>query len=210
MDEIKGSSQEILKILDVMRGIAEQTNLLALNATIEAARAGEAGKGFAVVAQEVKDLANRSSEAVKDTAQLLENSAMSVENGGDIAGKTAEVLDMIVQSIEKVTELTEQISKASDSQARDIGEVKAGLDNINQETFKMKDNSEETAANARKLSETAGQLTTHLKLKLKEAEDKSDIAEYEEENDLDSEEWHEISEHHNGSGQAAAAKDLVT
>ncbi len=198
MDEIKGSSQEILKILDVMRDIAEQTNLLALNATIEAARAGETGKGFAVVAQEVKDLAQRSSDAVKDTAKLLGNSTKSVENGGEIAGNTAEVLEKIVASVAKVTELAEQISEASNAQARSIGEAKTGLGNINQDTHQMKENSEETAIKAEELSAMAGMLVTHLRLKIQEAEDISGSADIETEDGLDDKKWSEKSEFHRG------------
>ena len=139
-----------------MKGIAGRTNLLALNATIEAARAGEAGKGFTVVAQEVKDLAHRSSDAVTETAGLLENAAKSVENGSEIAGKTAEVLDEIVASVAKVTDLTMQIADASNEQAQRIGVSKTKLDDINQETHRMKETSEETAVNAERLSGKAG------------------------------------------------------
>ncbi len=189
MEEIKESSQEILKILDVMKDIAEQTNLLALNATIEAARAGEAGKGFGVVAQEVKGLAQRSSEAVKETAQLLESSSRNVENGGQIAAKTAEVLDVIVSSVTKVTELTEQISEASNAQAHSVGQAKTGLDNLNRETHKMKDQSEETASNAEQLTELANQLATQLKLKIQEITDKYGSDHIEVQNDMDGAEW---------------------
>lgn len=194
MVEIKESSRGILKILDVMKDIAEQTNLLALNATIEAARAGEAGKGFGVVAQEVKGLAQRSSEAVTETAQLLESAAKNVENGGQIAAKTAEVLDVIVTSIAKVTELTEQISEASTVQAHSVSQAETGLNNLNQETHKMKNQSEETAANAQQLTELASQLATQLKLKIQEAEKKYGINDIVIEHHVDEEMWKVKSE----------------
>lgn len=194
MGEIKDSSQEILKILDVLRDIAEQTNLLALNATIEAASAGEAGKGFAVVAQEVKNLAQRSSASVKETAELLKNSAINVENGSEIASETAKFLDMIVDSISKVTQLTEQISEASDTQAKSINQAKTGLDRINQDTHQMKVNSEETAQNAKKLSDIAKQLANQLRLKLQETEELESATEIDLSNNLDGKEWTDRSD----------------
>ena len=89
MNEIENSSRNIKEVITTIDSIAEQTNLLALNAAIEAARAGEAGKGFAVVAEEVRKLAEESSKAVKNTAELIEGSMKSVENGKVIADTTA-------------------------------------------------------------------------------------------------------------------------
>lgn len=209
MGDIQDASQEILKILDVLRDIAEQTNLLALNATIEAARAGEAGKGFAVVAQEIKDLAQRSSASVKETSELLKNSENSVANGSEIATETARFLDMIVDGISKVTELTEQISKASDTQAKSINQAKTELDVINQDTHQMKANSEETAQKAKDLSSMAAQLVTQLKLKLQETEDLIDDTMVDMSDNTDDSQWTEKSAFYSGTLSPNGLSDVV-
>ena len=92
IDDIQKSSDETAKIIKVIDEIAFQTNLLALNAAVEAARAGEAGKGFAVVAEEVRNLAMRSAEAAKNTANMIEESVKNAKNGVEIANEVSKVL----------------------------------------------------------------------------------------------------------------------
>ena len=169
MNGINQSSQEILKILDVLQGIAGQTNLLALNATIEAARAGEAGKGFAVVAQEVKELALRSSQAVKETAGLLQKSAEDVENGGRIAEQTANELTEIMTHVTSITRIVGDIATRSNEQANGISQVTDQLTGANNGTREMMQVSQSNVASADELRDRSAQLVTQLQLKLEEA-----------------------------------------
>jgi methyl-accepting chemotaxis protein len=172
MGNIHRSSQEIRQILDVLQDIAEQTNLLALNATIEAARAGETGKGFAVVAQEVKSLALRSSQAVKETAALLEKSARTVEDGGQIAEQTAIELEKIMQTVDRVNTIAGQIADRSKVQAQGIENVSSRLTGIHQDTGHMAEISTQNKNDSEALANSASHLVTQLRLKIQETEDK--------------------------------------
>ena len=95
MGELKQSSDEIAKIIKVIDEIAFQTNILALNAAVEAARAGDAGLGFAVVAEEVRNLAQRSAQAAKDTASIIEKNIHLSEEGVSVSKNVNESLTEI-------------------------------------------------------------------------------------------------------------------
>lgn len=100
MGDISKSSQSISEVIQIIGNIASQTNLLALNAAIESARAGEAGRGFAVVASEIRDLANRSSDTVKEIERMVKEGIRNVEEGQNMVGQTVNVFKEIVTSVE--------------------------------------------------------------------------------------------------------------
>lgn len=130
MDAIDESSRNIQQIIKTIDQIAEQTNLLALNAAIEAARAGEAGKGFAVVAEEVRQLAEESSAAVKNTEELIKDSLNAVIKGKNIVDTTSASLKEVVIKTEDVVKLVDNIATLSEEQLLSIEEVNSGIEQI--------------------------------------------------------------------------------
>ncbi len=158
MKDIQSTSNEVTKVISTINEIASQTNLLALNAAVEAARAGKYGKGFAVVADEVRNLATRCSNAVNSTTELIENSGKEVETGVTNAGKTAEALDQITQTVLKVNHLIEEISNASSEQEDSIDGINSGFDIINAIVQQNSAISEQTSASSSELSNQANEL----------------------------------------------------
>ncbi len=164
MEEINTSSKKISEIIKVIDGIAFQTNLLALNAAVEAARAGEHGKGFAVVAEEVRNLAQRSATAAKDTATLIEDSTDKANNGTKLAGKCGEALEDIVKNVKKATDLTKEIKNASGEQSEGIGQVSTAVQQMDELTQQNAASSEETAAASEELSAQSQSLMEQVKI----------------------------------------------
>ncbi len=158
MDEITSKSNEVKKIIKVIDEIAFQTNLLALNAAVEAARAGVHGKGFAVVAEEVRNLAQRSAVAAKETTVMIESNLSSVNTGSEIASQTDTALSEIVDGIAKVSDLAKEIADASRDQAQGVGQINQSLTQIEQVTQANTSNAEESAAASEELSSQAQHL----------------------------------------------------
>ncbi|MBE6071407.1 MAG: HAMP domain-containing protein [Clostridium butyricum] len=168
MNEIEISSKNIKEVMTTIDNIAEQTNLLALNAAIEAARAGDSGRGFAVVAEEVRTLAEESSQAVKNTAQLIENSMRSVANGKEIADTTAISLKVVAKHANEAIKLVDNITNLSEEQAISIEQIDGGIEQIADVVQSNSAISEESAAASEELSaqaETLEAMVDRFKLK---------------------------------------------
>lgn len=154
MEELKRSSGEISKIIKVIDEIAFQTNILSLNAAVEAARAGDAGKGFAVVAEEVRNLAQRSAQAAKDTARIIESNIDLSEKCLHITEQVSGSLVEINSESGKVNELLGEISTASQEQEIGIGQ-------INKAISQMEHVLQANAATAQESAKSAEQLIIH-------------------------------------------------
>jgi methyl-accepting chemotaxis protein len=156
MTEIKESSDRVAKVIQVIDEIAFQTNLLALNAAVEAARAGESGKGFAVVAEEVRSLAMRSAEAARNTADLIDVSVRSAENGVVSSEAVSNFLTEIDTKIHAINDLMRGIGEGASAQATGATEISSTLRQLDSLTQSTAGNSEELAASA---EETSSQVT---------------------------------------------------
>lgn len=158
MSEIRAVGLDIGSIMKVIDEIAFQTNLLALNAAVEAARAGQHGKGFAVVAQEVRELANRSSRAAGEIADLIEGSQRKIDSGVMHANQTSETLHQMTEKVVQVAALAADIAVASSSQVAEISNIGSALERIERTTMVNERCSTDSAEEAEILAGYAGEL----------------------------------------------------
>ncbi len=146
--ETVNSMVEISGKISMIEEIAYQTNLLALNAAIEAARAGEHGKGFAVVAGEVRKLAEKSQNALKEIVEI-------VSTGMDVAQFAGSQFETILPSIMRTAELVQNITIASEEQSRGVDQINSGMIQLNEITQQNAATSEELSATSEMLYDNA-------------------------------------------------------
>ena len=172
IQKLGDSSKEIGEIISVIDDIADQTNLLALNAAIEAARAGEQGRGFAVVADEVRKLAERTTEATKQIAKMIKGiqketdqavvamnrGTLEVQNGIDLADKAGESLNHILTSTQDVLDMINQIAAASEEQSATSEQISKNVMSISKVTGESAQRIEDVARTSDELAKLTEQL----------------------------------------------------
>jgi methyl-accepting chemotaxis protein len=153
---IKSSADETAEIVKIIDDIAFQTNLLALNAAVEAARAGDAGKGFAVVAEEVRNLAQRSATAAKETSQKIKRSKDLADNGVTVSATVEQSLEQIKDKSVKAAQLVREIAAATKEQAVGITQVNSAIAELDKVTQSNAAAAEEMAAASNSLYSQSG------------------------------------------------------
>jgi methyl-accepting chemotaxis protein len=165
MSAIEESSQKITQIIGVIDQISFQTNLLALNAGVEAARAGDAGKGFAVVAQEVRELAQKSTDAAKQIKGLIDKSFEDVLTGVSLVNRTGEALRTIGEQVMHINGHIDAIAGSAREQAIGITEINTavtGMDQMTQQNAAMVEQTNAATHNLMRVSTTLKDLANQF------------------------------------------------
>ena len=158
MEKIDTAGNRISKINKVIDEIAFQTNILALNAAVEAARAGEAGLGFAVVADEVRNLAQRCTQAARETAILIADSIVCTESGRHKVGEVATAISALAEQSVSMGTLVNEVQAGSFEQRQSIERIETSLNKIEEVTQQAAAGAEEGSAAAEELSAQAAAL----------------------------------------------------
>ncbi|MFK7879686.1 methyl-accepting chemotaxis protein [Roseobacter sp.] len=158
MDKIADGSKEIARVIGVINDISFQINLLALNAGVEAARAGEAGRGFSVVASEVRQLAQRASDAAKEIADVITQSDLAVAEGVTNVASAKDSLEAIAQTVVNISENVDIVTTAISEQSAGINEITSAVSQIDSNTQKQAAAFEEVTASSHVLAKEAQDL----------------------------------------------------
>lgn len=184
IDELSGTVQEaneltrqINDIVEIIQNIAEQTNLLALNASIEAARAGEVGKGFAVVAQEIKNLAESSSQSADNIAALLGQVQNIIMETVKQTGYNVNKIDESVVLVDKTAKEFDMIYAAVENTNRNIEVMLSNIRQMSEVVENLAATTEEQAATTTSISENVTELTNTFETTQKHVEKTKDNAE---------------------------------
>ncbi len=160
MKELSSAGEKTRDVIKTIEEIAFQTNLLALNAAVEAARAGETGAGFAVVADEVRNLAMRSSDAAKGTAELIQTSADGITNGSNLVRNANLAFTNVTQGAGKVGELLGAVSSSSHAQEQAIIHIVTAISEIEEISHDNNNNADQNTAAIKEILHQIGHMKT--------------------------------------------------